>query len=294
MRLILIYNPTTKNGKIKKYLPYIEKRFRQRFSVVDLVASKDANDMENIAMNATKDYDVICVAGGDGSIHIVANGILKSGNKAKLAILPFGTVNDVAKTLNIPTDIDGAIDVILKGYEINYDMLKVNDEYITYSFAGGLFVTSSFMTKRTLKNIFGKLAYYLSGAAEVFTKKSIPLTISVGDERYHGKFLLALCLNSHSVGGFKLKNMGSVSDGKMDIVLIERGKSYLKALLAIATLFLKGIDKVKEYKNVKVISCDQAYIENHSNSSFAMDGEKYDFLQREIKVSDSIPIFYGK
>ncbi len=294
MKLILIYNPTTKNGKIKRYLPHIEKRFRQRYSVVDLVASKDAKDMENIAMNATKDYDVICVAGGDGSIHIVANGILKSGNKAKLAILPFGTVNDVAKTLNIPTDIDGAIDVILKGYEIDYDMLKVNDEYITYSFAGGLFVTSSFKTNRAFKNVFGKLAYYASGFAEIFKKKSIPLTITVEEERYHGKYLLALCLNSHSVGGFKLKDMGSVSDGKMDIILIERGKCYIKALLTIAMLFLKGVSSVKDKKNVRVISCENAFIENHSNSTFAIDGEAYKFLQRNIKVDDSITIFYGK
>jgi len=294
MKVAIIYNPNAKRGKIKLFLPHIEKRFRQKYSVVDLVSSKDLEDMQEEARKASFEYDTIVVAGGDGSIHTVVNGIIKSGHTPNLGILPFGTCNDLAKTLNIPKKLDKAIDIILKGNNINYDLLKAGDEIVTYAFAGGLFVTASFSTRRIFKKIFGKLAYYVKGILEIFTRKSIPLTIDTDNAHYHDKFVLAMCLNSHSVGGFKIKNLGSVHDGKMDVVLIRKEKAYLPSLITLLIFFFKGIEGIKRRRNVEIISCDRVYIENHSNSKFTIDGESMEFLQKEVKVSASLPIFYGR
>src|SRR5690606_11411233 len=49
-------------------------------------------------------------AGGDGTITGLANAIL--GSDKQLGILPLGTVNALAKDLNIPLDLDLALDVL--------------------------------------------------------------------------------------------------------------------------------------------------------------------------------------
>ncbi|NMB26940.1 MAG: acylglycerol kinase family protein, partial [Tissierellia bacterium] len=57
-------------------------------------------------------YNTIVAVGRDGTVNEVAMGILKSGN-GTLGIIPSGTGNDLARTLNIPFSPREAIEVII-------------------------------------------------------------------------------------------------------------------------------------------------------------------------------------
>ncbi|MFQ6724102.1 MAG: acylglycerol kinase family protein, partial [Clostridia bacterium] len=128
--LIVIYNPNARKGKIKDIMPYILSRLSTRFSPCEAVQSKSAEDMIDLARKNAEKYDCIVVAGGDGSIHNVINGVKLSKGRPTLGFLPYGTVNDVCRTLNISRDLDKAIDVILRGETIKYDIMQENDNYI--------------------------------------------------------------------------------------------------------------------------------------------------------------------
>ena len=290
---IVIYNPNARKGKIKEVMPYILQRLSTKFKPCEAVQSKSAEDMVDLARKNAEKYDYIIVAGGDGSIHNVVNGVKQSKGRPTLGFLPYGTVNDVCRTLNVPKKLDKAIDVILRGETIKYDIMQEDDNYMVYTFAGGMFVSTSFKTSTTFKRLFGKIAYFITGAKQLFSMRTLPLTVHIDGQRHHGRYIMMMVLNSASAAGFRINKARDIDDGLIDVILVERKRSYLVALFTLLKMFLFGLNSVKKHKNVVIQKCKEVKIENHSNEPFTQDGEEADFLTKEIKITSPITVFYG-
>jgi diacylglycerol kinase (ATP) len=291
--VIVIYNPNARKGKIKDVMPYIQQRLATKFKPCDTVQTKSAEDMIELARKNAEKYDCIVVAGGDGSIHNVINGVKQSKGRPTLGFLPYGTVNDVCRTLNVPKDLDKAIDVILRGETIKYDIMQEGDNYMIYTFAGGMFVSTSFKTGTGMKRVLGKIAYFLTGAKQLFSMRTLPLTVTIDGERHHGRYIMMMVLNSTSAAGFKINKERDIDDGLIDVILVEKKKSYIKALFTLLRMFLFGLDNVRKCKNVVIKKCKTVKVENHSNESFTQDGEEAGFLTKEISIAKPITVFYN-
>ena len=291
--LIVIYNPNARKGKIQEVMPYILSRLSTKFSPCDSVQSKSAEDMVDLARKNAEKYDCIVVAGGDGSIHNVINGVKQSKGRPTLGFLPYGTVNDVCRTLNISRKLDKAIDVILRGETIKYDIMQEDNNYMIYTFAGGMFVSTSFKTSTGMKRALGKIAYFITGAKQLFSMRTLPLTVTIDGERHHGRYIMAMVLNSASAAGFRINKERDIDDGLIDVILVEKKRSYLKALFTLLKMFLFGLNSVRKHKNVIIQKCKNVKIENHSNEPFTQDGEEADFLTKEIKITSPITVFYN-
>ena len=223
----------------------------------------------------------------------VVNGVKQSKGRPTLGFLPYGTVNDVCRTLNVPKKLDKAIDVILRGETIKYDIMQEDDNYMVYTFAGGMFVSTSFKTSTTFKRLFGKIAYFITGAKQLFSMRTLPLTVHIDGQRHHGRYIMMMVLNSASAAGFRINKARDIDDGLIDVILVERKRSYLVALFTLLKMFLFGLNSVKKHKNVVIQKCKEVKIENHSNEPFTQDGEEADFLTKEIKITSPITVFYG-
>lgn len=291
--LLVIYNPNARKGKIKQVMPYILERLSTKFKPCEAVQSKSAEDMVDLARKNSEKYDCIVVAGGDGSIHHVINGVKQGKGRPTLGFLPYGTVNDVCRTLNVPHDLDKAIDVILRGETVKYDIMQEGDNYMIYTFAGGMFVSTSFKTSTTFKRIMGKLAYFITGAKQLFSMRTLPLTVTIDGERHHGRYIMMMVLNSTSAAGFKINKERDIDDGLIDVILVEKKRSYIKALFVLLKMFLFGLNSVRKSKNVVMQKCKTVKIENHSNEPFTQDGEEAKFLTKEISITSPITAFYG-
>lgn len=291
--LIVIYNPNARKGKIKEVIPYIQQRLSTKFYPCDTVQSKSAEDMIDLARKNAEKYSCVVVAGGDGSIHNVINGVKQSKGRPTLGFLPYGTVNDVCRTLNIPRDLDKAIDVILRGETIKYDIMQEGNNYMIYTFAGGMFVSTSFKTSTAMKRVLGKIAYFITGAKQLFSMRTLPLTVTIDGERHHGRYIMMMVLNSKSAAGFKINKERDIDDGLIDVILVEKKRSYLVALLTLLKMFVFGLNSVRKHKNVVIQKCKNVKIENHSNEPFTQDGEEADFLTKEIRISSPVTVFYG-
>jgi diacylglycerol kinase (ATP) len=121
MRALLIVNPSSGRGKTKKLLPQLKELLANY--PVEYVESRSQNDLVELAAKATKDgYDIVAAVGGDGTIHYVLTGIVKTLIDQKsnikqtaLGIIPLGRGNDIARTLKIPTDPKIACQILLAG-----------------------------------------------------------------------------------------------------------------------------------------------------------------------------------
>lgn len=291
--VIVIYNPNARKGKIKEVMPYIVERLSTKFKPCESVQSKSAEDMIELAKINAEKYDCIVVAGGDGSIHNVINGVKQSKGRPTLGFLPYGTVNDVCRTLNVPKNLDKAIDVILRGETVKYDIMQEGNNYMIYTFAGGMFVSTSFKTSTGMKRVLGKIAYFLTGAKQLFSMRTLPLTVEIDGERHHGRYIMMMVLNSRSAAGFRINKERDIDDGLMDVILIEKKRSYLVALFTLLRMFLFGLNNVRKCKNVVIQKCKTVKVENHSNEPFTQDGEEANFLTKEVKMASPITVFYG-
>jgi diacylglycerol kinase (ATP) len=75
----------------------------------------------------------IVVAGGDGSIHAVVGALYRAGmlEGRTLGLIPLGTGNDFARTLEIPLEPEGAAEVIVHGRPRPVDLIVDDNDDIT-------------------------------------------------------------------------------------------------------------------------------------------------------------------
>ena len=77
-----------------------------------------ASDSEGTAIEATREavalgYDAVVAAGGDGTVDTIAFELLEK--QTALGVLPLGSVMNVARSLGIPRDLEGAAAIIAAG-----------------------------------------------------------------------------------------------------------------------------------------------------------------------------------
>lgn len=286
--VLIIYNPNAMKGKIGEQMPYIKQRLLLRYSQVDAM-STPVEGAEELAFNNAGKYDILISCGGDGTLHELINGVMKSGSQPIIAIFPFGTCNDVARSFKIPFNLDGAIDCVLRLNTTSYDIMFDGNEYIIYTLATGYLTEASYSAPSKIKKKIGRLAYVFTGIKCAFKFPSLPITITCDNERFHGRFAYVMAMNGESAGGFKLNKGEVINNKKVKIVLIKRGKG-LSGLFTFVKLFLFGIKAIMKSKHAIVREVEHFEIENHSNVPFTFDGEKAKFFKKRFEVKQVLSV----
>ena len=276
-------------GRIDEQLPYIKQRLLLRFPQVDSMYSPTEDGAESLAFKNANKYDVVVACGGDGTVNQVVNGVVKSKANCVIAILPYGTSNDLANTLNISNNIDKAIDSILRLNLTDYDLLTDGNKYITSSLATGYLTSAAYSASNKAKKKVGKFAYVLTAIKKMFKFKTLPITVTCDGERVHDKFIYFMLINTNSFNGFNINKKDDFSNGKVKLVLIKKSK-FLGSFFVFLKMITKGIDSIRKSKLAIIKDVKKIEIENHSNSSFTVDGEKEMFLKKTITVSTPITI----
>jgi len=178
------------------------------------------------------------VYGGDGSVYEAVNGIMKSGSSrtASFSVIPLGSGNDFSRYAN---DSD-----IFKKAELNkIDIIKNTcdgvDRYCANVMNMGFDCSVVWETYSLKKYPFLKgSAAYIAGVLKVLLKKKpedVKITLfgcedldpdsgakNASDEVFEQKTLLSACANSRFYGGgFCAAPLASLSDGMMDVLIVD-------------------------------------------------------------------------
>ncbi|MCA1581832.1 MAG: hypothetical protein LC796_10670 [Acidobacteria bacterium] len=100
------------------------------------------------------------VAGGDGSIHSAAQGLV--GTDATLAVVPMGSMNHFARDLGLPLAWREALEIAVSGSTRKIDVGKINDRYFLNNVLIGVYVRISEFRERYRGRV-GKWRAYLQG-----------------------------------------------------------------------------------------------------------------------------------
>jgi diacylglycerol kinase (ATP) len=239
-RARIIYNPTAGRELIRKELPTV----LEMLEIAGYETSAHATTGEGDAMKAAeiavdRQYDLVIVAGGDGTINEVVKGIAEQDYRPTVGVIPTGTTNDFARALQIPRDIKKATEVITEGKSLRLDIGKVNDEYFINIAGGGKLTELTYDVPIKLKTVLGQLAYYVRGIEMLPSLKPVRTKIEFDGEVIDEEIMLFLVSNTNSVGGFeKLAPEAKIDDGYFDLLILKEVN--LAEFIGIATAALRG------------------------------------------------------
>jgi YegS/Rv2252/BmrU family lipid kinase len=171
---------------------------------VELTMTTGPGDAAEIAARAAQNgiADVI-VAGGDGTINEAVQGL--AGTSARLAIIPRGTANVLARELNLPLDGAQAAAVIARGHSrrihfgVAIDEAKNTRRYFLLMAGIGIDASVVRRVRPSLKKHFGKAAFWFSGLSHLAKWNPKSFLIEAEGQRYNATF--AAIGNAPSYGG---------------------------------------------------------------------------------------------
>ncbi len=139
-----------------------------------------------LARRAAEDgAELVIAAGGDGTIHAAANGLI--GTQSVLGIIPTGTMNNLSRSLNIPETIPAACTAIATGETRAIDVGKING-HIFIEVAGIGLEAALFPAAEEIKSpgLFSTFHGTLSGLRTLLTFKPTHLKITLDTADAHG------------------------------------------------------------------------------------------------------------
>lgn len=286
---LFIYNAASGDHSVPNKLDTILGRFQEKNILIQPYRLYCGEHENLVSLLKDETFEFAMISGGDGTINSVVNTILKNEIQLPVGILPTGTCNDFARSLNLPNSLDECLSIILNGNIMKIDVGLINGEtYFLGTCAGGFFVDVSFNTDSELKKNFGPLAYYLQAIGEVKNKKSFTIKLKTDTDTIKNEVLLFLILNGKNAGGFSnIVKEADISDGIMEIILIKDCNH-----IDLANMFFKVLSNdLLRNKNVKLIRTKSCTIESNVDIPLSVDGEKgvslpikVEFLNKVLSV----------
>lgn len=270
-KVLLVYNPLSGHRSLPSKLDYIIQRFTEKDILVVPYRSSVYEEDKLICTLKQNSFSSIIISGGDGTINLVVNAMIKNDIILPIGLIPSGTCNDFARSLDIPNDLKKCIDIILAGHTDEIDVGEINGtRYFVNTCAGGVFVDVSFSTSTELKKNIGPLAYYLKALEKVPNIRATRLKVQTDTESIEQDFTLFLILNGRHAAGFNnIIEKADYSDGLMDIVLV---KNILP--IDIPPLLFKVLSNDFIYdRNVMWLRTRTCHIEGDSKIALTVDGE---------------------
>ena len=280
--ILLYYNPYSGSGIFKSNLDHIIERCQMAgFQVVPVRAARGVYIDKALSRMDQNEFDRIIAAGGDGTVNLCVNAMVRHDIHLPLGLLPSGTANDFAYYFELPSELDYLLDIALGEKTTSADVGIVNDKYFINVAAMGAMVDVSQKTDPALKNAFGTLAYYMKALTEIPQLHPINVRMTTEDKVYDEQIYFMVVMNGESAGGFrKLSPRSSISDGKLDVIAFRK-----MPLMEFGPLLFEVVNgRHPDNKNVLYFQTDKLKIESDEDIETDIDGEHGEKLPLEFGV----------
>ncbi len=184
-------------------------------------AVRKPSRMPGIVQRAVSDgAKLVIVGGGDGTMTSVAGSF--AGNGVTLGVLPTGTGNSFARGLDVPLDLDAAVDLIAQGPTLEVDLATVNGTYFANVCSVGLSSRVGSRTPKLLKKFVGPLAYIVTGVRELFGNTAFRFRAKAADGRiFEGETQQIVIANGRMFGTSPILPEATLDDGKLSFYAVK-------------------------------------------------------------------------
>jgi diacylglycerol kinase (ATP) len=281
----IVLNPTAGGGRARRMSEHILVGLEHRGVRATMVATTTPREATRLGLEAARaGVDLVVAAGGDGTIHETANGLLQALAQGVdgpvLGVLPVGSGNDFAKLIGPLDDLDRSLDILVEGSVRRFDAARAawgNAEHWFINAAGtGIDVEVVRQILRTRGRATPGVARYLSTVLKVLTRyQAIPLQVRMNGQVLDRETMIIAVANGRCIGGgFWICPGAEPDDGRLDICIVNR-VSYLGAL-RVLPLVMRG--KHEKHPKVEMFRASHVEIEALGPDPlfFQLDGELHE------------------
>jgi diacylglycerol kinase (ATP) len=226
------------------------------------------------AAAAAEGFQRVVAAGGDGTVSEVVNGLCDVSPRLALGVIPLGTGNDLARTLQIP-DLQGALDALDADRRHCFDLMKVTAagevRHGINVATGGFSGQVDEVVTDEIKQAWGAFAY-LRGAVNVLpdlTGYETVIAFDDGPEEAVAALNVVVANAQRCGGGILVCSAASPEDGLLDVVLVRWASAVELAALGVRLLTGDWIDHpLVEHRQVR-----QFRLRSRPGMWFNVDGE---------------------
>lgn len=226
--ILFLHNPMANEGFserswkiVKKQYPYLPQQPLNIFDINDLAAF------------ITKQKPrIVVIAGGDGTINLVCQAILKLKKKPRLAVLPFGFGNALSYCLGAES-IEKAIEIIHSGTDLCIDLMKTNHPEIPLGvFNISVGFDARVVHYRQYQKYIGFRSYFLSGIRGLFDHMPNELHITIDHTHVLKAPSTSLVIANCPIIGknYVIADQARLNDGLLDCSLFSTKFAYLTNL----------------------------------------------------------------
>lgn len=278
MKILFVLNPISGGKEKKDWEATIREYFKESPHIMEfylLTGGQDATSIQHHIKTVRPDR--LVGVGGDGTIKLLAE--LLQGGDIPLGIIPAGSANGMARELEIPADIDTALDIAVNGLVKPIDVIDIDGKEICIHLSdiGLNAMLVKYFEKSEGRGMWG---YGKAVFRMLYEKQKMYVTITTDDGTYKRKAYMVAIANARKYGtGANINPDGDVADGFFEVVVV-RKLNLIEIAKAIMT------EKSFHPNRIEVFKTKKAKLSTLYKAYFQVDGEyrgRIKSLQAKIK-----------
>jgi YegS/Rv2252/BmrU family lipid kinase len=280
-KLLFIINPIAGSGRKKNVITLIDEIIDKNFFDYEIKIWEKWSDVSNIVKQGISEgVSIFGAVGGDGTVNEVAKSLI--GTDKKLAIIPSGSGNGIARHLKIPINTKKALAIINKQNFTLHDTGIINTKPFIMCAGCGFDAHVAYLFSKNKKRGFQSYIKIIAKEFSHYKPQKYYINID-GKEFIKDAFLINIANCSQLGNNAWIAPEASSTDGILNITIIKPFLPYFAPIL-VKRLFLKTIHKSKK---VEVYKGKNIRIKQQSNIA-QYDGETFETGNTiDIKINPS-------
>lgn len=240
-------------------------------------------DIRHLVRDAVKrGFKLFISAGGDGTLSSVLDGLV--GTEIPLVIIPTGTWNALARALDIPLQIDQAIDLLFQEHTIQtIDAMDVGGNYFVLSVSAGIGALAMKDVEREDKRRLGKFADLRKALAELLEFRAYHFEVKIDGKitKFRAAELMVANTSILGIKALQLDPSIRMDDGKLNVCRIYANSitDYLKLGISM----FRG-DQKRNWNVLCVEALEEVEIRSLERLPAQGDGELIGQLPIKVRI----------
>jgi YegS/Rv2252/BmrU family lipid kinase len=267
-KFLFVINPISgdidKNG-LKTEIENFMSEYGQREEFYFTTGEDDKQQISTLIEEKT--IETVVAVGGDGTCNLVAQILLNKN--IKLGIIPRGSANGLATELELPSNLQESLNLILKGKSRKIDVLQFDKKHISLHLSD-IGLNANIIKKFEKGDARGFLGYGKHFFDELGEASPTKFKIEMGDKTITKKAYMIVIANASKYGtGAVVNPKGKLDDGRFEVIVIRPQKMmhFIKMLIPFYTWRIHTLDFIDVY------SREVVKIKNYGHQKLQIDGE---------------------